>query len=66
MEYRLSAADGRTVWVHDETVAVRDEEYHPLFLQGFLFDVSDRHVDDEPAPVDAPRHWALRDVEQIS
>ncbi len=60
MEYRLSAADGRTVWVHDETVAVRDEEYHPLFLQGFLFDVSDRHEDDEAPPVDAPRRWALR------
>ena len=36
MEYRLIAADGTRVWVLDETVAVRDEEYRPLFLQGFL------------------------------
>jgi PAS domain S-box-containing protein len=60
MEYRLIAADGRTVWVHDETVAVRDEEYHPIFLQGFLIDVSDRHDADDSIDVDAPRRRALR------
>ncbi|HZQ82715.1 MAG TPA: PAS domain S-box protein [Gaiellaceae bacterium] len=43
MEYRLIAADGRTVWVLDETVAVRDEEYRPIMLQGFLVDVSANH-----------------------
>jgi PAS domain S-box-containing protein len=43
LEYRLIAADGRIVWVLDETVAVRDEEYRPILLQGFLVDVSDRH-----------------------
>ena len=48
IEYRLIAADGRIVWVLDETVAVRDEEYHPIFLQGFLVDVTDRHAADEP------------------
>ncbi len=55
MEYRLTAADGRTVWVHDETVAVRDSEYHPIFLQGFLIDVTDRHEHDEPVRLDAHR-----------
>jgi PAS domain S-box-containing protein len=55
MEYRLIAADGRTVWVHDETVAVRDDEYHPLFLQGFLIDVTDRHVDEEPVELASVR-----------
>jgi PAS domain S-box-containing protein len=43
MEYRLIAADGSVVWVRDETVAVRDDEYHPIMLQGFLVDVTDRH-----------------------
>jgi PAS domain S-box-containing protein len=43
MEYRLIAADGRIVWVLDETVAVRDAEYHPIMLQGCLVDVTDRH-----------------------
>jgi PAS domain S-box-containing protein len=39
-EYRLIGADGRVVWVLDETVAVRDEEYRPLLLQGFLVDIT--------------------------
>lgn len=46
-EYRLIAKDGRAVWVLDETVAVRDEEYRPLFLQGFLVDISERHAAEE-------------------
>jgi PAS domain S-box-containing protein len=54
-EYRLIAADGSTVWVLDETVAVRDEEYRPVFLQGFLVDVTDRRAADE----------ALRESEEL-
>lgn len=42
MEYRLIAADGRIVWVLDETVAVRDAEYRPMMLQGFLVDITER------------------------
>jgi PAS domain S-box-containing protein len=48
-EYRLLSADGTPVWVLDETVAVRDDEYRPLFFQGYLVDVSDRRaLDAEP------------------
>jgi PAS domain S-box-containing protein len=46
LEYRMIAADGRIVWVLDETVAVRDDEYRPLFLQGYLMDVTDRRATD--------------------
>jgi PAS domain S-box-containing protein len=46
-EYRLRAADGRWVWVLDETTAVRDREYRPLFLQGFMIDVTARRERDE-------------------
>ncbi len=42
-EYRLLHAEGRDVWVLDETQAVADEQGKPLFLQGFLLDVSDRY-----------------------
>jgi PAS domain S-box-containing protein len=40
LEYRLIAADGREVWVLDETTVVRDEDYRPILLQGFLVDIT--------------------------
>jgi PAS domain S-box-containing protein len=46
-EYRLRASDGRWVWVLDETTAVRDHEYRPIVLQGFLIDVTARREQDE-------------------
>ncbi len=39
-EYRLRAADGRWVWVHDEAVRVLDEDGHPMFWQGVLVDIT--------------------------
>jgi PAS domain S-box-containing protein len=56
MEYRLIAADGRIVWVLDETISVRDEEYRPLLLQGFLIDITDR----------VEREGALRQSEELN
>jgi PAS domain S-box-containing protein len=41
-EYRVLHPDGRWVWVHDETTLVRDENGRPLFLQGVLFDITER------------------------
>ena len=38
-EYRLIAADGRTVWIRDEAVLQRDEDGQPLHWQGVI----DRH-----------------------
>jgi len=43
-EYRLIGNDGRVVWILDESVAVRDEEYRPLLLQGFLVDITSRRA----------------------
>jgi PAS domain S-box-containing protein len=40
LEYRLIAADGRVVWVLDETTVVRDTDYRPMVLQGFLVDIT--------------------------
>lgn len=39
-EYRMIAADGRDVWVHD-FVAVDMEEGRPKLLRGFLIDITD-------------------------
>jgi PAS domain S-box-containing protein len=52
-EYRLIAADGRVVRVLDETIAVRDAEYRPLLLQGFLIDVTESRATE--AAEDVPR-----------
>jgi two-component system, cell cycle sensor histidine kinase and response regulator CckA len=41
-EYRLMARDGRVVWLQDEAVIVRDEDGKPLFLQGYLLDITER------------------------
>jgi PAS domain S-box-containing protein len=43
-EYQIVTPDGREVWVHDETAFVTDEDGSPLFLQGVLFDVTERKL----------------------
>ena len=40
-EYRLLAADGRTVWIRDEAVLLRDHEGTPVHWQGVMMDISD-------------------------
>jgi PAS domain S-box-containing protein len=40
-EYRLQARDGRTVWIRDEAVVVR-ENGKALYVLGFLLDITER------------------------
>jgi diguanylate cyclase (GGDEF)-like protein/PAS domain S-box-containing protein len=40
VEYRLIARDGHVVWVRDEGVVVLDGDGQPLYLQGYLLDIS--------------------------
>jgi PAS domain S-box-containing protein len=40
MEYRFITRDGRTVWLFDKTVPIRDHEGRIVFRQGFLLDVT--------------------------
>ena len=40
-DFRLIAEDGRTVWVHDEAVVVKDDAGTPQYVQGFMMDVTD-------------------------
>ena len=44
VEYRLIAHDGRVVWVRDEGVVVLDDDRRPLYLQGYLLDVTAERV----------------------
>jgi PAS domain S-box-containing protein len=41
-EYRLRARDGRTVWIRDEAVVVRDDRGEALYVLGFLLDITER------------------------
>ena len=41
-EYRLVAADGRTVWVQDHVMVVKNPAGKPTHAQGFLLDVTER------------------------
>ena len=43
-EYLIRRRDGREVWVHDETTFVTDEHGEPLFLQGVMYDVTERKL----------------------
>ena len=40
LEYRLLAHDGRVIWIRDEGVVVVDEAGTPLYLQGYLLDIT--------------------------
>jgi diguanylate cyclase (GGDEF)-like protein/PAS domain S-box-containing protein len=40
VEYRLIARDGAVVWVRDEGVIVFDDDAQPLYLQGYLLDIT--------------------------
>lgn len=46
-EYRLTARDGRIVWVRDEAVMVRDENGAPRCWQGVMVDVTERKRTEE-------------------
>jgi PAS domain S-box-containing protein len=42
LEYRLIAADGRTVFVRDDARVVRDNDGRTVYVQGFMMDVTDQ------------------------
>jgi PAS domain S-box-containing protein len=41
--YRMVHRDGRTLWIHDIAIVVRDEDGTPLYSQGFLLDITRQH-----------------------
>ena len=44
MEYRVIAADGRTVWVRDDAWMVKDGDGRVTHVQGVMIDVTDQAV----------------------
>ena len=58
-DFRMLAADGREVWVHDEAVLIRDDDGAPLFWQGFFVDVTERRQAEEQARIAEERFRML-------
>ncbi|MGZ4335334.1 MAG: PAS domain S-box protein [Gaiellaceae bacterium] len=46
-EYRMTAVDGRTVWVLEVQVPIRDADGALISTQGFLIDITDRRAAEE-------------------
>ena len=62
-EYRMVAADGRVVWIHDEAVLIRGDDGAPLFWQGIMSDVSGQRADRDRVAEAEDRYRTL--VEQL-
>lgn len=41
-EYRMFAADGRMVWIHDQAALLRDDKGQPRYIHGVMHDITDR------------------------
>jgi PAS domain S-box-containing protein len=46
-EYRILTSDARWRWILDEATVVRDDEDKPLFMQGIMYDITDRKEAEE-------------------
>ncbi|MFN8232035.1 MAG: PAS domain-containing protein [Actinomycetota bacterium] len=55
-DYRVIAADGRTVWFHDEAVLIRDADGEPALWQGVMLDIT-RRIDAEERLREAERRY---------
>jgi PAS domain S-box-containing protein len=61
-EYRMFARDGRTVWIRDDAVLVRDEQGEPQYWQGVMTDITARREAEDRLSEAEARYRAL--VEQ--
>ena len=43
-EYRMRTRDGRTIWVHDETTFIHDDEGRHAMLLGVISDITERKL----------------------
>ncbi len=65
-EFRALTRDGNVVWVRGEARVVRDDEGHPLFLQGIAYDITESKRAEEAVRASAERiQTSLREKEVL-
>ncbi len=65
-EFRALTRDGAVVWVRGEARVVRDDEGHPLFLQGIAYDITESKRAEEAIRASAEQVQAsLREKEVL-
>jgi diguanylate cyclase (GGDEF)-like protein/PAS domain S-box-containing protein len=60
-EYRMLTAAGRTIWVRDEAVLVRDHAGQPVHWQGFMIDITGRKQTEDALAESETRYRGLFD-----
>ena len=61
LEYRMVAADGRTVWIKSSSQLVRDDDGTPRFWQGILQDTTDEVIAEQRLAESEQRYRSLFD-----
>jgi len=63
-EYRMLSRDNRVVWFRDTANVVRDKAGKPMFLQGLMFDITQRKTAERQIQQQLQRMRALNEIDR--
>ena len=58
-EYRIVRKDGRTVWISDQAAIAYGDAHEPLFIQGYMADITERKLIEEKLDEAGERYRGL-------